>query len=162
MLKTLELPKTGMAITIDLGDAKDIHPKNKQEVGKRLSYWALGTVYGKQVPAISGPIATSSNIQGNAIRVAFQHTNGGLKSISGGPLTGFEIAGADQQWKKADAKIVGEAVVISSPDVTMPWPCVTPGKIGPTTVCPTESACRIALPYRQLARTSEVNRSANT
>jgi sialate O-acetylesterase len=120
MLKTLALPKTGMAITIDLGDAKDIHPKNKQDVGKRLSLWALGTVYGKNVPAISGPLPADSNISGNAITVSFKHANGGLKSITGGPLTGFLIAAADQQWKPAEAKIVGESVVVSSAEVAQP------------------------------------------
>jgi len=120
MLKTLALPKTGMAITIDLGDAKDIHPKNKQDVGKRLSYWALGTVYGKNVPAISGPLPTGSTINGNAITVSFKHANGGLKSITGGPLTGFQIAAADQQWKTAEAKIVGETVVVSSTEIVQP------------------------------------------
>jgi sialate O-acetylesterase len=120
MLKTLALPKTGMAITIDLGDAKDIHPKNKQDVGKRLSYWALGTVYGKNVPAISGPLPAGSTLDGNAITVSFQHANGGLKSITGGPLTGFQIAAADQQWQPAEAKIVGETVVVSSPEVAQP------------------------------------------
>jgi sialate O-acetylesterase len=120
MLKTLALPKTGMAITIDLGDAKDIHPKNKQDVGKRLSYWALGTVYGKDVPATSGPLPAGSTINGNAITVAFKHTNGGLKSITGDPLTGFQIAAADQQWKPAEAKIVGETVVVSSAAVAQP------------------------------------------
>lgn len=120
MLKTLALPKTGMAITIDLGDAKDIHPKNKQDVGKRLSYWALGTVYGKQVPAISGPLPADFKISGHAITVSFKHANGGLKSITGGPLTGFQIAAADQQWKPAEARIVGDSVVISSAEVTQP------------------------------------------
>jgi sialate O-acetylesterase len=120
MLKTLALPKTGMAITIDLGDAKDIHPKNKQDVGKRLSYWALGTVYGKNVPAISGPLPAGSTLDGNAITVSFQHANGGLKSITGGPLTGFQIAAADQQWKPAEARIVGETVVVSSSEVAQP------------------------------------------
>jgi sialate O-acetylesterase len=120
MLKTLALPKTGMAITIDLGDAKDIHPKNKQDVGKRLSFWALGTVYGKNVPATSGPLPAGSTINDNAISVSFKHANGGLKSITGGPLTGFQIAAADQQWKPAKAKIVGETVVVSSPEVSKP------------------------------------------
>lgn len=120
MLKTLTLPQTGMAITIDLGDAKDIHPKNKQDVGKRLSYWALGTVYGKDVPAISGPLPAGSKIEGNTITVSFQHTNGGLKSMTGGPLTGFQIAAADRQLKPAEAKIVGETVVVSSPEVPQP------------------------------------------
>jgi len=120
MLRTLELPNTGMAITIDLGDAKDIHPKNKQDVGKRLSYWALGTVYDKKVPAISGPLPAGSTISGSAITVSFQYTNGGLKSITGGPLTGFQIAATDQQWKPAQAKIVGETVIVSSSEVTQP------------------------------------------
>ena len=120
MLKTLALPKTGMAITIDIGDAKDIHPKNKKDVGKRLSYWALGTVYGKNVPAISGPLPAGSTMGDNNITISFQHTNGGLKSITGGPLTGFQLAAADQQWKPAEAKIVGETVVVSSPEVAQP------------------------------------------
>jgi len=120
MLKTLELPKTGMAITIDLGDAKDIHPKNKQDVGRRLSLWALGTVYGKSVPAISGPLPAGSSIGGNAITVSFKHTNGGLKSMNSSALTGFQIAGEDKQWKAAEAKIVGETVVVSSAEVAQP------------------------------------------
>jgi sialate O-acetylesterase len=120
MMKTLELPKTGMAITIDLGDAKDIHPKNKQDVGKRLSFWALGTVYGKDVPAISGPLPAGSSISGNTITISFKHANGGLKSMNGGALTGFQIAGEDKQWKAAEAKIVGETVVVSSAEVTKP------------------------------------------
>jgi sialate O-acetylesterase len=120
MLKTLALPNTGMAITIDLGDAKDIHPKNKQDVGKRLSYWALGTVYGKNVSALSGPLPVGSTISANAITVSFKHTNGGLRSITGDLLTGFEIAAADQQWKHAEAKIVGDTVVVSSAEVAQP------------------------------------------
>ena len=120
MMKTLELPKTGMAITIDIGDIKNIHPTNKQDVGKRLSYWALGTVYGKSVPAISGPLPAGSSISGNAITVTFKHTNGGLKSMDGGALKGFLIAGADQQWKTAEAKIVGDTVVVSSAEVAQP------------------------------------------
>ena len=120
MMKTLELPKTGMAITIDIGDIKNIHPTNKQDVGKRLSYWALGTVYGKSVPAISGPLPAGSSISGNAVTVTFKHTNGGLKSMDGGALKGFLIAGADQQWKTAEAKIVGDTVVVSSAEVAQP------------------------------------------
>jgi sialate O-acetylesterase len=120
MLKTLALPGTGMAITIDLGDAKDIHPKNKQDVGKRLSYWTLGTVYGKNVPAISGPLPAGSTINGSSITVNFKHANGGLKSITGGPLTGFQIAAIDQQWKPAEARIAGDTVIVSSPEVAEP------------------------------------------
>jgi sialate O-acetylesterase len=120
MLQTLALPKTGMAVTIDLGDAKDIHPKNKQDVGKRLSLWALRTVYGKQVPSISGPLPAGSSVKGSAVTVAFTHADGGLKSLAGGPLTGFQIAGSDQQWHAADARIDGQTVVVTSPDVTQP------------------------------------------
>jgi sialate O-acetylesterase len=120
MLKTLTLPKTGMAITIDIGDLKDIHPTNKQEVGRRLSLWALGTVYGRSVPAISGPLPAGSSVHGNAITVTFQHANGGLKTRDGGPVRGFQAAGADQQWRPAVAKIEGHQVVISSPEIAAP------------------------------------------
>jgi sialate O-acetylesterase len=120
MLKTLELPKTGMAITIDIGDAKNIHPTNKQEVGRRLSLWALGTVYGKNVPAISGPLPAGTSINGNAITVTFKHANGGLKTSDGGPVKGFEIAGADQQWKAATVRVDGDKVSSSSPEIAAP------------------------------------------
>jgi sialate O-acetylesterase len=109
-----------MAITIDIGDAKNIHPTNKQEVGRRLSLWALGTVYGKDVPAISGPLPTSSLINSNTITVTFKHANGGLKTKDGGPVKGFQIAGADQQWKPAAAKLDGDKVIVSSPDIAAP------------------------------------------
>ncbi len=99
MLKTLELPKTGMAITIDIGDRKDIHPANKQEVGRRLSLWALGTVYGRPVPAVSGPLPAGASVNGNAMAVSFRHADGGLKSEDGAAVKGFEIAGADRLWK---------------------------------------------------------------
>jgi sialate O-acetylesterase len=120
MLQTLELPKTGMAITIDIGDAKNTHPTNKQEVGRRLSLWALGTVYGKDVPAISGPLPTSSLINSNTITVTFKHANGGLKTKDGGPVKGFQIAGADQQWKPGAAKLDGDKVIVSSPHISAP------------------------------------------
>ena len=120
MLQALELPKTGMAITIDIGDPKNIHPTNKQEVGRRLSLWALGTVYGKNVAATSGPLPAGSSVGGSAITVSFKHANGGLKTQDGGPVKGFQIAGADRQWRPATAKIDGDTVVISSPDVASP------------------------------------------
>ncbi|MEI6646767.1 MAG: sialate O-acetylesterase [bacterium] len=120
MLQALELPKTGMAITIDIGDVKNIHPANKQEVGRRLALWALGTVYGKKVPAISGPLPAGSSVSGNAITVSFKYANGGLKAKDGGPVKGFQIAGADRQWKAAVAKIDGDKVFINSPGVALP------------------------------------------
>ncbi|MEM9281652.1 MAG: sialate O-acetylesterase [Verrucomicrobiota bacterium] len=119
MLETTALPKTGLAVTIDIGDAKRIHPKNKQEVGRRLALWALGEVYGKQVPATCGPLPEKQEIRGKEIVVRFKHTNKGLIAKDG-ELTGFTIAGKDRQWKSATAKIEGTTVVVSSPDVRRP------------------------------------------
>ncbi|MES2692357.1 MAG: sialate O-acetylesterase [Verrucomicrobiota bacterium] len=119
MLKTLALPKTGMGINIDIGEEKDIHPKNKQEVGRRLSLWALGTVYGQKVPATSGPLPAGHDVRGKEIVVRFKHANGGLVAKDG-ELKSFLVAGEDKQWKSAQARIVGDTVVISSPEVAKP------------------------------------------
>jgi sialate O-acetylesterase len=119
MMKVLALPKTGMAITLDIGDPKDIHPKNKQDVGKRLSFWALATVYDKSVPAISGPLPSGSKVEGAEIRISLKHATG-LKTRDGGAPRGFRIAGADKSWKAAVARIEGTEVVVSSPDVSAP------------------------------------------
>ncbi len=119
MMKTLELPKTGMAITIDIGDIKNIHPTNKQEVGRRLSLWALGTVYGRKVPAISGPLSVGHEIRGNEISVAFTHTEGGLIATDG-EVKGFAVAGEDKEWKPAQAKIAGDRVIVSGAAVARP------------------------------------------
>lgn len=119
MLKTLALSKTGMGINIDIGDENDIHPKNKQEVGRRLSLWALGTVYGKKVPATSGPLPDGHKVRGNEITLSFKHTDGGLVA-QGGELKGFVIAGEDKQWKPAMARIEKDKVIVSSPDVKQP------------------------------------------
>jgi sialate O-acetylesterase len=119
MLKTLALPKTGMGINIDIGDEKDIHPKNKQEVGRRLSLWALGTVYGKKVPATSGPLPDGHKVRGGEITLRFKHTDGGLVA-QGGELKGFVIAGEDKQWKPAVARIEKDMVIVSSPEVKKP------------------------------------------
>jgi sialate O-acetylesterase len=119
MLKTLRLPKAGMAITVDIGDPGNIHPANKQEVGRRLSLWALGTVYGRKVPAIFGPLPAGQEIRGNEIAVAFTHTEGGLVAKDG-EVKGFAVAGADKQWKPAQAKIAGDKVIVSSAEVTKP------------------------------------------
>jgi sialate O-acetylesterase len=119
MRNTLALPRTGMAITIDVGEEKDIHPKNKQEVGRRLSLWALGTVYGRNVPATSGPLPAGHSVSGGAIKVSFNHANGGLVA-PGGVVRGFEVAGADGKWVPAEARIAGESVVATAADVTHP------------------------------------------
>jgi sialate O-acetylesterase len=120
MLKATVLPRTGMAVTIDIGDPKNIHPTNKQEVGRRLSLWALGTVYGKNVPATSGPLPVGSSLQDNKMTVAFSQAGGGLKTKDGGPGLGFQIAGVDKQWRPAVATIAGDRVAVSSPDVPAP------------------------------------------
>ena len=118
-LKTLNLPKTGMAITVDIGDAGNIHPKNKQETGRRLSLWALGTVYGEKVPATSGPIPTSQKFHSEEVVLSFSHTDGGLVAKDGN-LKGFTIAGEDRQWQTAQAKIRGGKVIVSNPAVKNP------------------------------------------
>ncbi len=112
-----DLPKSGMAITLDIGDAKDIHPKNKQEVGRRLALWALGDVYEKSVPATSGPLVSRTTVREGKMVVSFKHA-AGLKSE--GPLTDFEIAGADGKWLPAEAKIEGETVIVSNTAITEP------------------------------------------
>lgn len=118
MLKTLALKDTGMAITIDIGDEKDIHPKNKQDVGRRLAAWALGTVYGQKV-ATSGPMPAGHQVRGSEVLLSFKHTDGGLVA-KGGELKGFVVAGEDKQWKSARARIEGDKVIVSSADVKQP------------------------------------------
>jgi sialate O-acetylesterase len=120
MLRSLAVPNTGMAITIDIGDPKDIHPKNKQEVGRRLSLWALGTVYKQKVAVTSGPLPAGHKIRGSEVALSFKHTDGGLVAKGGGELKGFQIAGADKAWKPAQAKIAGDRVIVSSADVKQP------------------------------------------
>ncbi len=116
---TLALPKTGMAVAIDIGDANDIHPRNKQDVGKRLALNALAIAYGKKV-VYSGPLYERMRREGNAIRLYFKHVNGGLTTPNGEPLRGFAIAGADRRFVWAEARIEGNTVVVSSPQVLEP------------------------------------------
>jgi len=126
MLKTLAVPNTGMAITIDIGEANDIHPKNKQDVGKRLALWALGTTYGQNI-VYSGPLYKSMTRQDGKIVVKFDHVGEGLVA-KGDKLKGFAIAGENQEFVFADAQIVDGTVVVSSAQVAAPWRCVTPGR----------------------------------
>jgi sialate O-acetylesterase len=119
MLKTLALPQTGMGINLDIGEERDIHPKNKQEVGRRLSLWALGSVYGRDVPATSGPLPAGHQIRGNEIVVQFTHANGGLMARDGA-LSGFDIAGDDRIWKPATARIAGDRVIVSNSEIRNP------------------------------------------
>jgi len=116
-LMTLALPKTGMAVIIDIGEANDIHPKNKQDVGKRLALWALARSYGKKLE-YCGPIYKSMRVDGSKIILHFDHVGGGLVAGGDGPLKGFAIAGADRKFVWAGAKIVGDTVVVSSDKVS--------------------------------------------
>ncbi|MBI5760087.1 MAG: sialate O-acetylesterase [Planctomycetales bacterium] len=118
MLKSLSVPNTGMAITIDVGEAGDIHPKNKQAVGQRLAMNALAQFYGQQIAA-SGPLYASHKIVNGAVTISFRHADGGLAPREG-DLKGFAIAGADKKFVWAKAKIVGNTVVVSHPDVKEP------------------------------------------
>ncbi len=118
-LMTLSVPNTGMAVTIDIGDTDDIHPKNKQDVGKRLALWALAKTYGKDV-VYSGPIYKYMEIEGNKAILHFDHTDDGLVARGGGELKGFAIAGEDKRYFWGDAEIVGDTVVVSSDEVAEP------------------------------------------
>ena len=119
MAHALRLPATGMAITMDIGERDDIHPRNKQEVGRRLSLWALGTVYGQAVDAVSGPLLAGHTLRDRVIVCSFRHTAGGLVA-AGGALQGFVIAGTDQAWKPAEARIEGDTVHVSHPEIAQP------------------------------------------
>lgn len=115
---SLAIPHTGMAVTIDIGDAKDIHPRNKLDVGERLARLALAGIYAKPgVP--SGPVLRDASPQKDSIRIHFDHVNGGLVSKTP-QLGGFAIAAADRKFVTADAVIDGDSVVVSSPAVTQP------------------------------------------
>ena len=114
------LPNTGIAVTTDIGDAADIHPKNKQDVGKRLALSAEAIAYGQKVE-YSGPAYKSMKAidHGGAIRLSFDHVGGGLVAKNDA-LTGFAIAGEDKKFVWAEAKIVGNSVVVSSVQVPHP------------------------------------------
>ena len=123
--RTLALPHTGEAVIIDIGDARDIHPKNKQDVGLRLALWAEGTVYRRKSffrrnIVYSGPSYRSMQVKGSKIRLRFDHVGGGLVGRGGEPLKQFAIAGEDQVFVWADAMIKGKTVVVSSDRVPQP------------------------------------------
>ncbi len=114
-------PGTGMAIINDVGEADDIHPKNKHDVGKRLALWALARDYGKKLVAWSGPLYRDAEFGESAVTVSFDQVGKGLEVRDGGELKRFEIAGKDKVWHWAKAKIEGEdTVVVSSPEVGAP------------------------------------------
>ena len=129
---TLKLPNTGEAVIIDIGQADDIHPKDKMDVGKRLALAALHVTYHKDV-VYSGPTYSSMSVEGNKVRIKFDNVGGGL-TIAAAPSTrpgvpqaepdsqlkGFSIAGEDKHFVWADAKIEGDSVIVWSDKVEKP------------------------------------------
>jgi sialate O-acetylesterase len=131
--KSLTIPHTGMAVITDIGAAKDIHPRNKQDVGDRLARWAEADVYGKDIVG-SGPLFKALKIDGNKAVLSFDHVGGGLivgkkdrnkplsdvEVVKDGKLAHFAIAGEDKKWHWAEAVIDGDTVVVTSPNVAKP------------------------------------------
>ncbi len=128
--KSLSIPNTGMAVIVDIGEARDIHPRNKQDVGKRLAQWALKQTYGREVIP-SGPIYKSHKVEGDQIRISFDYAGAGLivgekngleptKEVAGGQVKRLAIAGADKKFVWAQAKIEGGELIVSSPQVKEP------------------------------------------
>jgi sialate O-acetylesterase len=118
-LMALALPDTGMVVTSDIGNIDDIHPKNKQDVGKRLALWALARTYGRKGVVCSGPIYKSMKVEGNKVRLFFDYVGGGL-ATKGGELADFAIAGADRNFVGAKAEIDGDTIVVSADEVKKP------------------------------------------
>ena len=117
-LTTTKLSKVGQALAIDLGDAKDIHPRNKQDVGRRLGLAAEAIAYGRPV-AFSGPIFQSMQVSEGQAELSFTHLNGGLK-VKGDVLQGFAICGADKKFVWAQARIQRDKVIVSAAEVPQP------------------------------------------
>lgn len=115
---TLKLKNTGMASAIDIGNASDIHPRNKQDVGKRLALWAEAKVYGRRVET-SGPMFKRVRFSKGRAVVKFSHAEGGLE-VRGPKAEGFAIAGPDGKFVWADAVVEGERMIVSSPSVPDP------------------------------------------
>lgn len=115
------IPNTGMIVTTDIADIKDIHPKNKQEVGRRLALWALAKTYGKTGLVYAGPVFKSHTIEGNKVRLTFDNVGGGLISRDGKPLSHFELIDADTGgFVPATATIEGASIILTAPTVPKP------------------------------------------
>ena len=116
---TLSVKNTGMAVLTDITTVNDIHPPNKQEVGRRLALWALANTYGKKELVYSGPLYKSIKVEGDKVIVSFEH-GAGLKSRDGKDLSWWSIAGADKKFVSAVAKIEGDSVVVTAAGVAAP------------------------------------------
>jgi sialate O-acetylesterase len=119
-LNALKIPNSGMAIITDIGNLYDIHPRNKKDVGYRLSLWALAKTYGWKDLVYSGPLYRSMAVEGEKIRILFDHVGSGLISLDHRPLTWFEIAGKDRSFFKARAEIDKASVLVWSERVAEP------------------------------------------
>jgi sialate O-acetylesterase len=117
--KTLSVPNTGQAVTIDVGDPKNLHPKNKKPVGQRLALLALARTYGRKDVVDSGPVFASAAREGETWTVTFAKNSGPLVAAAAG-LTGFELAGIDHVFHPAEARIEGDTVVVTSAAVRSP------------------------------------------
>lgn len=115
---TLSVAKTGMATAIDVGEANDIHPRDKQTVGNRLALVARAITYGQDV-VYSGPSFKAMKVSGNEVIISYDHIGGGLK-VKGDPLRGFALAGEDGLWYWAQARLEGDTVVLSADEVDQP------------------------------------------
>lgn len=145
----LSLPNTGQAVTIDIGDAKDIHPRNKQDVGKRLALIALKNNYEKSDITASVPIFKSMVVEGNKIIISFGNISSGLLSNNKyGYITGFSIAGHDGHFVWAKAKMDGNKVIVWQDDVTNPVEVRYAWSDNPDDACLYNSAGLPACPFR--------------
>ncbi|HBG25991.1 MAG: hypothetical protein A2Y10_13725 [Planctomycetes bacterium GWF2_41_51] len=117
---TLSLPNTGMAVAMDIGEPNNIHPKNKQEVGKRLAIWAFAKDYGYKNIIYSGPIYKSMQIEDDKIRIFFDYAKSGLKTPKRQSLKGFAIAGENGKFVWANATIEDGTVLVWSDQIKNP------------------------------------------
>lgn len=119
-MMTLSLPNTGMAVTMDVGNPTNIHPREKKPVAHRLALLALAKDYGKTDLVYSGPLYKACKVEGKKIRLAFDHIGGGLVSRDSAALTHFTIAGEDKVFVEAEAVIDGSTIVVRAEDVSKP------------------------------------------
>jgi sialate O-acetylesterase len=118
--KSLAVPNTGMAVTIDLGEWNDLHPDRKKEVGERLAIAAMNIAYGEKNIVPAGPLFQAAKAEGNKIILSFSNTGSGLVSNDGEELSEFAIAGADKKFVWANAKIEGDKVILWNDAIANP------------------------------------------
>lgn len=119
-LQALEVPNTGMVVTMDIGNPENIHPKKKKPVAERLARLALAKDYGRTDLSFSGPMLVEQQVKGKQIRLRFEHVGEGLISRDGKPLSHFTVAGKDRNFHPATAEIDGDTLIVSSPKVARP------------------------------------------